>query len=610
MNELKDITDFVRTQVPFDALAEDDLLALCQEIEISYQTSGTVMLPYGSDNEELYLIRRGAVALFEDDGRLIEKRGEGGVFGYPSLLTGKPTQLEARVMEDSLIYHVPGERFHNLCQTRPEFARFFSSALIERLQSARDQRVAESYLNEHVADLMTSPVRTVPAGTSILDATREMAAMGKSCMLVVDPEEPDHLLGIFTDRDLRNRVVSKGVSVDEPIDSVMTLQPLWIEPDQPAMEAMLVMTDSGIHHLPVTESEKLVGILTLTDLSTALNKHPVYFAARIRRQANAAGVARLAQRRLELLAELIEMGTSPEHVGRIMTSVTDAATRRLIELAEEKLGPPPMRYAWLAFGSQARREQTGRTDQDNGLLLASEPNEAQEQYFAKLAQFVCDGLNECGFVYCPGEIMAATPKWRMSLQGWKDRFAGWMDEPSPKPLMYASIFFDMRGIAGRRRLVQELKDYVYGRATDNSIFLRFMAMNALEYRPPLGFFRQFTLEKDGEHGEGLNLKQRGVVPILSLARLRALEQGMSDPETQGRLQTESDFDDLSNLQDALELIGDVRLRHQLRQYKAGIEPTNMVDPGELTPLVKRNLKAAFVVVANAQQALEKRYQLG
>jgi CBS domain-containing protein len=298
----------------------------------------------------------------------------------------------------------------------------------------------------------------------------------------------------------------------------------------------------------------------------------------------------------------------------MVTQITDAFTVRLLQLAEQDLGPPPQRYAWVVFGSQAREEQTAKTDQDNGLILERKTSDEEAAYFDKLARFVCDGLDRLGYVYCPGEIMAMNPKWRVPLARWKRHFDGWIDVPEPKSVMHSSIFFDMRCVHGSTELVDELLQYATRRAKDNRIFRRFMAANSLKHRPPIGFFRRFVQEDDGSHSEGLNLKHRGIVPITDLVRMRALEGGIREANTFRRIEGAVaagvlNENDGNSLRDALKLIGRIRLVRQAEQMSAGEKPSNFVSPEELSPLMRRNLKAAFMQVQESQNALALRYQV-
>ena len=234
-----------------------------------------------------------------------------------------------------------------------------------------------------------------------------------------------------------------------------------------------------------------------------------------------------------------------------------------------------MRHAWVVFGSQAREEQTAKTDQDNGMVLERKPDESEARYFSQLADFVCDGLDKLGYVYCPGEVMALNVKWRVPLTRWQRHFDRWIEQPDPKSVMHSSIFFDMRCVHGATELVDELLEYAVDRARDNRIFRRFMAANVLTHKPPIGFFRRFTFQR--------------------------LEQVVA-----AGAMNESDA---SSLRDALILIGRIRLNYQAEQMAAGEAPGNFVPTEELSPLMRRNLKAAFMLVVEAQNALQIRYQI-
>ncbi|MEM9304676.1 MAG: DUF294 nucleotidyltransferase-like domain-containing protein, partial [Pseudomonadota bacterium] len=450
MNELKDIVDFVGGCPPFDALPAPLLERLCQAGEISYHPAGQVVLAHNAPNDELCLVRRGAVGIWTADGEFIEKRAEREAFGVPSLLTGRPAAFEVRADEDLLVYRFPDSVFRAVCAEAPAFDHFFSAAVIDRVHRAVDDRGAMAHARLKVSDLMSAPPVLVPADTSIQQAAQHMAERRISSLLV---DFPDGSYGIVTDRDLRSRAVAPGLPISGPIGQITTRDPTAVRAGATVMDAMLQMTDTDIHHLPVNGDDgRPVGLLSASDLFRADNNQPVFCVRNIRRKTDFAGVARAAGRRRELFINLVRQDASSTQIGQLMSAITDATTRRCIDLAIAELGEPPLPWAWLAFGSQARREQTVRTDQDNGLILGAEPDAAQAEWFERFTTRVCDGLAQAGYVHCPGGIMAKTPDWRMPLDGWKRQFGKWIDTPEPKPLMYTSIFFDFRCIAGDQAL--------------------------------------------------------------------------------------------------------------------------------------------------------------
>jgi CBS domain-containing protein len=430
-----------------------------------------------------------------------------------------------------------------------------------------------------------------------------------SSLLIRDNEQ---LVGIITDRDFRIRVLASGVADSEPVSSVMTHDPMAIDPESELHDAQLKMMAEGIRHLPVLDGQQLVGMISQTDILRANNIEPVSLNHAINRASDVDALARVAEEIPALIVKLVARDTRAIEVGKVLTTLSDGITRKLLKLAEDRFGTPPCDYAWLAFGSQGRQEQALGSDQDNALLLPDDAGADCARYFRDLAGFVNDGLDRCGMPYCPGEIMAKNEKWRMTLSGWKKCFSGWIEEPSPKAVMHSSIFFDMRHIAGKAELTTALHEYVLQKAQKNTIFLAMMCDNSLSHSPPLGFFKTFVLETDGDHNHMLDLKIRGTIPIVDIARNYALSAGLPQLNTIDRLYAINEAGIMSDemtdsLVDAHEFIAGIRLKAQGKEYEAGLEADNYLDPEELSPLVRHQLKDAFSVVREAQTAMKARF---
>ncbi|MGB1110023.1 MAG: putative nucleotidyltransferase substrate binding domain-containing protein, partial [Gammaproteobacteria bacterium] len=353
--------------------------------------------------------------------------------------------------------------------------------------------------------------------------------------------------------------------------------------------------------------------ITATDLANHQSANSAFLAADIRKAKSVDDLVAVSQRLPSLHLRLSTAGVTARHVGEAVSSITDSITLRLIEMAEAEFGEAPVPYVWMAGGSQGRHEQSSHSDQDNALLISDDYQPEHEDYFAKLAHFVCDGLNACGFIYCPGEAMAANPQWRKPLKNWKEYFHGWIDSPEPMALMLSSIWFDLRPVGGQTHLFDQLHAEILSRTADNGIFLAYMAANAMQHRPPLGFFRSFVLEHGGDHDDTLDLKHRGIVPITDLARVMALAQGVSAVNTSERLAAVSGTPAMSremgeNLEDALEFIASLRIRHQADQIRREQKADNYLDPDDLSQLERDHLKDAFKIIQTMQESMVKRYQ--
>lgn len=612
--ELQEIRDFFAGRPPFDALPQEALDDLPRHVAIRYLRRGSPFPPQG-DEPCLFVVRTGAVALYEGGGRLREKLAEGDLFSGQCVDLGPDGTGRGEALEDALLYEIPCEHIRRLRGLSEPFDRHFSADLRARLKQALglvQEGETLPWLWMELRNVLRRPPVTVPAEASIRAAARCMTEERVSSVLVVHGER---LTGLVTDSDLRRRCVAEALSVEQPVGAIMTRDPHTITPEATVMQALTLMTRLQVHHLPVVEGGRLLGMFSTSDVARMQSAHPAYMVSDIAKARDAAELAWISSRLPRLQAQLVAASASAQQVGEVVSCITDALTERLLALAEDELGPPPVPYVWVAGGSQARREQSVHSDQDNALILADDYDPtAHGAYFEALSRQVSAGLNACGFPYCPGDAMATNPQWRQPLNVWREYFRQWIERPEPKALMLTCIFFDLRPVGGEPMLFERLQREVLERSRRNSIFLAHMVVNALAHRPPLGFFRSFVLIHDGKHDDTLDLKHRGTVPIVDMARVYALAHGLPVVGTVERLREAASAGALSremaeNLEDAFEFIASLRLRHQAAQIRRGEMPDNYVPPAELSELERRHLKDAFAVIQTLQETLARRYQV-
>lgn len=616
--ELLEIRDFLKEHHPFDLLPGDALDALPQAIKVGYARREHVVLAPGDRCEYLYIVRTGAVETRTPDGQLLARLSEGECFGVHAMLAGGTVVNRATAIEDSLLYQLPAPEFERMRRDYPQFAFFFAPLGGDRLREAqthghRDSAEQIGMMARRLGDLLKRPPLTIDRNASIQQAAQEMRDHRVSCLLVTAEGQ---LAGIITDRDLRSRVVAAGLPIDRPVSAIMTVDPVALSTEDYMFDALLTMVQRNIHHLPVLRDGDVAGVITDTNIIEQQATSVVHLVGDIFKASSHDGLATLVQDIPKVLLSLIDARTSAEHTGHIITSIADATTTRLLQLAEEKLGPAPIPYLWVASGSQARHEQTGVSDQDNGLILDDSFDPARHgDYFKALADFVCDGLHACGYVYCPGEIMAKTDQWRQPLAVWRKYFTQWIEEPEPKALMLSCIFFDLRPVWGEKALYEELQKLILAKAQTNRLFLAHMVGNALTHTPPLGFFRNFVLIRGGAHNHQFDLKHNGVVPVVDIARIAALDAGIEEVNTYARLRSEQKTNLVSptgirDLLDAFEFIAETRLKHQAEQIRQGQKPDNFMSPEDLSHFERNHLKDAFAVIKTIQSALASKFQMG
>ena len=618
--ELFEIRYFLSQHRPFSYLTPEMLDDLVAHIEVAYFRAGTMILELGQDNHYLYVVRSGAVEVTRSSGKLYNRFGEGDCFGQFALMRSKRVRYPVKAIEDTLTYIIPDHQFQRLCNQSDSFTDYLEEDHGSRLRCAVDKVKRDGYnplLASAVRNLIHRDIVTASPWVSVQDAAQIMTQARVSSLLIVDDGQPDKgqrtIVGLITDRDLRARVMAQGLSLTTPVRDIMSTKVICCQSGDYAFEAMLTMMRHNLHHLPVLDKGKPVGVITVADIVQYESHGSIYLVSEIFKQTDVAGLKAISEKVKPSFVHMVNEDANSHMIGSALSFIGSSISQRLLQLGETKLGEPPVPYCYLSLGSMARQEQMIVTDQDNAFILDDQfISEEHDAYFADLAAFVSDGLAACGYDYCDGGIMGTNSRWRQPLRAWIAMANDWIDDPDPEALLHSSIFFDLDGIYGQLNLAETLKTVIREKAPQSRKFLAYLARNALLRNPPLGFFRQFVLEPNGEHIKTFNLKERGTSPLSDLVRVHALACGSRSINTLERLTDVNETDLLpegvgSDLIDAMEFISMVRIRHQAKQIESGIEPDNDVEPERLSSFERRHLRNAFQIVDKGQSFLRYRY---
>jgi CBS domain-containing protein len=480
--ELLPVAEFLEQSLPFNELPKAELYAVVARIVVKYHCRGD---KFNRDTQEagLRIVRSGAVEIRDSDNKLLDRLGEGESFHIGGL-NAERGEVQATVIEDALLYLLPDTVYRQLRESNRQFDRYFSGQRSRRLRRAARYQPEPNTMMQEVCTVMSTGLLIVAPTDTVQHAAQVMASRRVSSVFVLDGER---LVGIMTDRDLRVRFVAPALPPETPVSAIMTPDPETIDASQSIFATTLLMTQRDYHHLPVMSGGQLEGIVTTSDLILAKQDDPVYLVQHISRQHDVDGIKSLVAGMANLMVQWVNSGMRAQQISQILTAISDAVTVRLIQIAEEKLGPAPVAWCWLGFGSQARAEQLLGADQDNGIIIDDSVEAEQLPWYEQMAELVCDGLNACGYVYCPGEIMASTDEWRQPLSAWQQKVQRWVTTPTPDAAMRVSIFFDLRSIYGSPALCEQLQKTMLDQSSANSIFLAALAANALDIRPPLVF---------------------------------------------------------------------------------------------------------------------------
>jgi CBS domain-containing protein len=630
------VEDFFRATLPFSELPGEVLTRAARSCGIDFFPAGTRLMTRGEAiPADVFIIQTGAVKLFlmdEEGGEtLADFRGPGAVVGVLSAVRGGPADLSAETVEDTFAFRMPVAVFRGIVESQPAVSQFFLKSFSDIYVSRafgelRRRRVlprSESSLplfSTRVGDAVRRSPVTVEMGTDIRRAAEVMSTEGVGSLLVRDPA--GEIAGIVTDKDLRRKVVAQGLDYGSPVARILSGPVRTIAESEDCFDALLAMMKHQIHHLAVSREGRIVGVITSHDLMILQGRSPFGLFSEIEHERTFDGLYALSEKIPLVIRPLIEEGAKAGSVGRMIAVLGEVLLDRILSLLQEELGPPPVPFCWLLLGSEARREQTFRTDQDNALVyqLAAGRAIAPEEMGRIRDYFLCFGraaighLVRCGYPPCPAEMMASNPRWNLDESGWSGFFWRVVEAPEPEQVLLATIFFDIRPGFGFNELGERVKAEAVRLASKNELFLGFLARDCLRARPPLSFFKGFVVEKSGEHKNHLDLKGRGIMPFVDVARLLALRIGSAECNTLDRLDRARAAGLLSDqlhseAAEAFEFLSQIRLVHQLRLMEAGERPDNFVDPADLSELEKRTLKQAFGVVGALQSLVREEFHI-
>ena len=610
-----EVTRFLREHPPFDAFDAAGVEVVAGAAEVEFHKSGTTIFSQGvGPVRYLRVVRSGAVSIVHD-GRVLDLLGEGELFGHASMLSGFPTGFEARAAEDTLCYRIPAEAAQGLL-SQPAGLRFVARSLLEPWAEGASEASSEPSIEPPLqpvgALIRADPVVCSPE-TPIREAAQMMAAASASSLVV---DLGDGSLGIVTDRDLRTRVVADGLTGEVPVSEAMSAPAYTCPPDRLAGDVLLDMLDRGFRHFPVVSAAGgILGVIEDMDVVAAQTRSSFFLRRRIARAQTLEELVAAARELRPTVIAMHDAGVAPANVTAVYAVVIDVLTRRLLELAVAESGDPGVEFAWLALGSQARREAMPSSDVDSAIVwFGGGPEDQIRPILHAIGSKVVAGLKACGLEADTHGATASDLLFVRSLESWQRAVRSWIADPTQKQaLILVSTLVDSRPVWGIHTGTPVAD--TFRPAPHNPALLRLLARFALSHRPPTGFFRGLVVDSTGEHRGRLDLKHGGVIPIVDLARWAGIAAGVTSASTNERLRAAARAGSLSEdhartLQDAFALITGLRLEHQVARLRAGEEPDDYVNPAELSALTRSHLREAFRAVASIQKRVAAELNVG
>ncbi len=465
-----------------------------------------------------------------------------------------------------------------------------------------------------VKDICRRDVATCTQEEPLVEVAARMRERNISSLVVCKENEP---VGIFTDRDLRNKVVAEGKDPNAlQVRSVMNAPLVTVGEQDFLFEALHAMSHHGIHRVCVVDAEgRLIGILTDSDILRVQVQSPQKMMRDIEEANTIEDLKNLHHQVQGLVVHLVGTRVATSDLVRMIAHLNDRLQSRLINLLRAQRFPGLSdRFAFVVLGSEGRGEQTLTTDQDNAIVYADGLGRDEIRRIEDFSRSLIEALVQIGVPACPGGIMAKNEFWRRSLAGWKDVLDDWLATPSPENILNGSMFFDIRTLHGNPTFERTLKVHIKEHLAGEDVFLAHTAANVLRFKPPLGLFGQIKTEKKGAHRGKLDIKKAGIFAITEGIKVLALQAGILDGGTRERMEKLLALkvlrqEQAQDLQASFDFLVYLRLRAQVRAIQAGREPTNHLCLDHLNRMEKGRLKLALEEVKSFEGYLEHHFKV-
>lgn len=623
------ILDFLKGFPPFDALTYEQLLSIASQVKVLYLEKDSYVFKQNEAlHDSFYVVKDGAIGIYRETS-LVDECDEGDIFGLRALIRKDQYLLDAKAIEESIVYSMSSKVLEEIIITNPKANQFLIASFATNTRNPYSEEYkgslfanetflkpnTNSFTEVQSANFSKNPI-VCKAHTIIKDASLVMSQRKVGSIVITQNKQP---IGIITDKDLRNKIATGLHAISEEVENIMSSPVITFPPTITVAEAQIAMLKNDISHLCITKdgtpNSELIGILSEHDIIVIHGNNPSVLIKEIKRATSAEDLKYIRQKAQELLNNYIEQHIPISFIANVISAINDAITKRVIAISIDEINQePPVSFAWLAIGSQGRKEQLLLTDQDNALVFEDVSEENKENitaYFIKLSKAINDKLNTVGFELCPADMMASNPKWCLPVTDWKAQFKNWITHPDEDKVMFCNIFFDYDMVYGNHQLVDEMSSSIFEAIDSYEIFLNFMGRNALKNPAPLSFFRNFLVEDSGEHKDQFDIKARAIMPLVDAARLLVLSHNIKDVNsTIGRYKKLADTEPQNkDLYDSCISAFRILLRFRTQQGLKNNDSGRFINVNNLSKADRLKLKGCFKPIKDIQEVLKIRFKL-
>ncbi len=598
-----DLEAFLRSIHPFQLLSKQEIGKAIGAMNIAYYKKDTTLFSPQSSAEFLYIIIKGEVGEYYED-ELIKVYSKGNSFDADALIYGKSDDSFV-VLEELICYELKKVDFLTLLDSNASFKAYFIQDLANKIQSAKQKEYTtelSGFMMARVQDSYLHEPTIVEKECSIMDALRQMEHKKSSCIIVQNGDDYTH--GIVTDSVVRRHVLFNEYDKNAAIGPIALHPIITIEVDDYLFNALLSFTKHSIKRIVVTRKGEIVGILEQLDLLSYFANHTYLVAVQIRKAETIDELKQASFDLINIIKKLHAKGTKVDYIAKLISEINEKIYEKLYHMIVPK-------ELWhkaclIVMGSEGRKEQMLKTDQDNALIIDDDMDASvYEPYMKRFTEVLID----FGFPPCEGNIMVSNAYWCKPMREYKKEITRWCDMPSMEDVMNLAIFFDALCVAGEAKMLAELKASIFERTRGQDVFMANFAKAAVAFETPIGMFTNLIANNNK-----IDVKKGGIFPIVQGIRSLSLQQGIEETDTVSRIKElihkgilDEDF--AGALAEAFDTLLNLRLKDRLARSASGTAFDNLIDITALNQLELELLKDSFKIVNKFKKFLSHHFKL-
>jgi CBS domain-containing protein len=601
-----EVEHFLKAIHPFDELTKKQLKEVANSTEIGYYKSGSLVITPQNFGKHFFIVIKGKVVEKRDD-NVVAIYGEGESFDANSLLYSE-CENSFTVEEELLCYEIPKDNFTSLIESSEAFKNYFVENLATKIQGLKERErggALSSFMLAKVSDIFLHSATIVKSDTSIIEAIKLKEENRSSCILVTSP---DKNLSIVTDTNIRKDLILSNRSLNDSVIDIAVSPIEGIDFNDFLFNAMIKLVRHNIKRLIVWRDGVVVGVLEQIDILSHFSNHSYLVAVQIEKAKTVKELKEVSNGIVSLIQALFERGVKVRHSTKLISELNRKIYKKLFQLIfSEELQKVATLYI---MGSEGRREQILKTDQDNGILLH---DEKYRDEVVRVGKEFTETLLSLGYPKCDGDIMVSNPYWIETEEGLKKRVSGFIDKPDPSALMELAILFDGEVVVGDSKALNRVKIHITQEVNRNRFALDSFASAVEIFETPLSlFFTNFIVDRG--HGGELDIKKGGIFATVHGVRSLALEKGILETNTIERIKELNNMGVINRelateLIEAFDTLLSLRLSGRLKKVERGDPLDNYINPESLSSLQRDMLKDSFKIVNRFKKFLSYHFKL-